>query len=268
MKPEEFYHQFHVWLVANGQNYVFGLVVFIIGYLVIRFIKMRLRARMAKKSVHSTLRPFFQSLTIIGLYVLLILTVFRIINFELSFLSVIVGSFGVAAGLALSGTFQNFAGGVLILMLKPFNIGDDIVAQGQEGEVKSIQLFYTVVMTYDNRQVIIPNGKLFNEVIVNINREQRRRVDFELKLGYIVDVEQVKGIINAAIKAFPAVLHKPAQPLVGVIALELDGIRFTVRVWVNTKDYLATKIKLQEKIVKDLREADVKLPTHHLLPGT
>ena len=267
MKPEEFYHQFHLWLVANGQNYIFGLIVFIIGFWIIKLIKNRLRARMARNSVHSTLRPFFQSLTITGLYVLLILSVFRIIGFELTVFSTIIGAFGVAAGLALSGTFQNFAGGVLILMLKPFNIGDDIVAQGQEGEVKSIQLFYTVVMTYDNRSVIIPNGKLFNEVIVNINREQKRRVDFELKLGYIVDVDQVKEIIEKGIKTFPAILHKPV-PLVGVIALELDGIRFTVRVWVNTKDYLTTKIKLQEKIVKDLREADVKLPTHHLLPGT
>lgn len=267
MKPEEFYHQFHIWLVANGQNYIFGVLVFIAGFLTIRFVKMRLRVRMARQQVHSTLRPFFQSLTIIGLYVLLILTVFRIIGFELSFLSAIVASFGVAAGLALSGTFQNFAGGVLILLLKPFEIGHDIVAQGQEGEVKSIQLFYTVVMTYDNRQVIIPNGKLFNEVIVNINREQKRRIDFELKLGYIVEVDQVKEIIEKAISSFAAIMHKPA-PLVGVIALELDGIRFTVRVWVHTKDFLDTKIKLQEKIVKDLRKADVKLPTHHLLPGT
>ena len=267
MKPEEFYHQFHIWLVTNGQNYVFGLIIFALGMWVIRLIKLRLRARMARNRLDSALRPFFQSLTIIALYVLLILTVFKIIGFELSFLSAIVASFGVAAGLALSGTFQNFAGGVLILMLKPFNVNDDIVAQGQEGVVKSIQLFYTVVMTYDNRQVIIPNGKLFNEVIVNINREQKRRVDFELKLGYIVEVDQVKSIIEAAIQTFPSIQHKPA-PLVGVIALELDGIRFTVRVWVNTKDYLHTKIKLQEKIIKDLREADVKLPTHHLLPGT
>ncbi|MFI5160048.1 MAG: mechanosensitive ion channel family protein [Sphingobacteriales bacterium] len=267
MKPEEFYHQFHVWLVENGQNYIFGIILLIIGYLVIRFIKMRLRVRMARNSVHSTLRPFFQSLTIIALYVLLILTVFKIIGFELSFLSVIVGSFGVAAGLALSGTFQNFAGGVLILLLKPFEIGHEIVAQGQEGVVTSIQLFYTVVLTYDNRTVIIPNGKLFNEVIININREGKRRVDFELKLGYIVDVDQVKGIIEEAIKTFPAIIHKPA-PFVGVVALELDGIRFSVRVWVNAKDYFTTKVKLQEKIVKDLRNADVKLPTHHLLPGT
>jgi len=267
MKPEEFYHQFHIWLVANGQNYIFGILVFVAGFLAIRFIKMRLRARMARQHVHSSLRPFFQSLTITGLYVLLILSVFKIIGFELTVFSTIIGAFSVAAGLALSGTFQNFAGGVLILLLKPFDLGHEIVAQGQEGVVTSIQLFYTVVLTYDNRTVIIPNGKLFNEVIVNINREGKRRVDFELKLGYIVDVDQVKGIIETAFKAFPAIIHKPA-PFVGVVALELDGIRFTVRVWVNTKDYFSTKVKLQEKIVKDLREADVKLPTHHLLPGT
>jgi small conductance mechanosensitive channel len=222
---------------------------------------------MARHKVDSSLRPFFLSLTITALYVLLILFVFRIIGFELTVFSTIIGAFSVAAGLALSGTFQNFAGGILILLLKPFDLGDDIIAQGQEGAVTSIQLFYTVVVTYDNRTVIIPNGKLFNEVIVNINREQNRRVDFELKLGYIVDVDQVKDIINKAIKAMPAVVKTPA-PLVGVIALELDGIRFTVRVWVKKGDFLATKIKLQESIVKDLRDADVKLPTHHMLPGT
>jgi len=267
MKLDEFYHQFHVWLVTNGQRYVFGLFILFIGFWVVKLIKTRLRARLARHEVDSALRPFFVSLTITSLYVLLIYLVFTIIGFELTMLSTIFGALTVAAGLALSGTFQNFAGGILILLLKPFGLHDDIVAQGQEGVVTSIQLFYTVVLTYDNRTVIIPNGKLFNEVIVNVNREGKRRIDFELKLGYIVEVDQVNSIINAAIKSMPGILSKPA-PLVGVIALELDGIRFTVRVWVNTKDYTTTKIKLQEKIIKDLREADVKLPTHHLLPGT
>ncbi|MBS1520359.1 MAG: mechanosensitive ion channel family protein [Bacteroidetes bacterium] len=267
MKLDEFYHQFHVWVVNNGQSYVFGLIILFIGFWAIKLIKTRLRARLARNEVDSALRPFFVSLTITSLYVLLVYIVFKIIGFELSVLSTVFGAITVAVGLALSGTFQNFAGGVLILLLKPFELHDDIVAQGQEGVVTSIQLFYTVVLTYDNRTVIIPNGKLFNEVIVNVNREGKRRVDFELKLGYIVEVDQVNGIINKAIKDMPGVLSKPA-PVVGVIALELDGIRFTVRVWVNTKDYFSTKIKLQEKIIKDLREADVKLPTHHLLPGT
>ncbi|MDB5141372.1 MAG: mechanosensitive ion channel family protein [Mucilaginibacter sp.] len=267
MKLEEFYHQFHIWLITRGPNYVAGILIFLIGIWFIRHLKSRIRKRMSNRQVNSTLQPFFLSLAITTLYVLLTLSVFSIIGFELSFLSAIIASFGVAAGLALSGTFQNFAGGVLILLLKPFELKDNIIAQGQDGIVTSIQLFYTVLITGDNRTVIIPNGKLFNEVIVNITREGKRRLDFELKLGYIVDVDQVKGIIDNAIKATKGVIRKP-EPIVGVYALEIDGIRFTVRVWVNPNDYFDVKLFLQEKIVKDLRDADVKLPTHHLLPGT
>lgn len=267
MKLEEFYHQFHLWLVANGQNYVFGLIVLLTGFWAIKLFKNRMRARLDRNQVDSSLRPFFLSLTITALYVLLILSVFRIIGFELTVFSTIIGAFGVAAGLALSGTFQNFAGGVLILLLKPFEITDYVVAQGQEGTVMSIQLFYTVLKTIDNRTIIIPNGKLFNEVIINVNRERRRRLDFELKLGYIVPVDEVKEVIYNAIKAAPNIIPDPA-PLVGVIALEIDGIRFTVRVWVDPDDYLGVKIFLQEKIIKDLREADIELPAHHNLPGT
>jgi small conductance mechanosensitive channel len=267
MKLEEFYHQFHIWLITRGPNYVAGILIFLIGIWFIRHLKSRIRKRMSNGQVNSTLQPFFLSLAITTLYVLLTLSVFSIIGFVLSFLSAIIASFGVAAGLALSGTFQNFAGGVLILLLKPFELKDNIIAQGQDGIVTSIQLFYTVLLTGDNRTVIIPNGKLFNEVIVNITREGKRRLDFELKLGYIVDVDQVKGIIDNAIKATKGIIRKP-EPVVGVYALEIDGIRFTVRVWVNPNDYFDIKLFLQEKIVKDLRDADVKLPTHHLLPGT
>jgi small conductance mechanosensitive channel len=226
-----------------------------------------MRERMDRNSVNSALRPFFQSLTVTALYVILILSVFKIIGFELTLFSTIIGAFSVAAGLALSGTFQNFAGGVLILLLKPFNLSDYVVAQGQEGTVMSIQLFYTVLKTIDNRTIIIPNGKLFNEVIINVNREKTRRLDFELKLGYVVEVDKVKEIIYNAIKATPKIIATP-KPLVGVIALEIDGLRFTVRVWVKPDDYLTTKIFLQEKIVKDLRDADIQLPQHHVLPGT
>ena len=267
MKLEEFYTEFHHWLITRGPNYVSGILLFLIGLWFIRLLKTRMRNRMSKKQVHSTLQPFFLSLTITTLYALLTLCVFNIIGWELSFLSAIIASFGVAAGLALSGTFQNFAGGVLILMLKPFELKDNIIAQGQDGIVTSIQLFYTVLLTGDNRTVIIPNGKLFNEVIINVTRQGKRRLEFELKLGYIVDVDQVKGIIDNAVKATKGVILKPA-PIIGVIALELDGIRFTVRVWVNPADYFDIKLFLQEKIVKDLREADVKLPVHHMLPGT
>jgi len=171
MKLEEFYAEFHHWLITRGPNYVSGILIFLIGLWFIRLLRTRMRNRMSRQQVHSTLQPFFLSLTITTLYALLTLFVFNIIGWELSFLSAIIASFGVAAGLALSGTFQNFAGGVLILLLKPFELKDNIIAQGQDGIVTSIQLFYTVLLTGDNRTIIIPNGKLFNEVIINVTRE-------------------------------------------------------------------------------------------------
>ncbi|MFD0794560.1 mechanosensitive ion channel family protein [Mucilaginibacter litoreus] len=214
---------------------------------------------MSKRNIHSALQPFFLSLSITALYVLLILSVLNFVGFQLTFISTVIGAVGVAAGLALSGTLQNFAGGVLILLLKPFEIEDSIRAQGQDGKVTSIQIFYTVLITVDNKTVIIPNGKLFNEVIVNVTREGKRRLDFELKLGYVVDIDQVKQVINNAILAIPEVLNEPVTR-VGVTSLELDGMRFTVNVWVQPANYLTAKIALQEKIIKDLATAGVKLP--------
>jgi len=259
MELKEFYHKFHVWAVDNGPKAVTGLLLFFVGLWFISTLRKRINRHIRSTAVHSALQPFFLSLTVAALYSALIFTVLNLIGFQLTFMSTIFGAFGVAAGLALSGTLQNFAGGVLILMLKPFDVDDSIVAQGQEGKVTSIQIFYTVLITADSKTVIIPNGKLFNEVIVNITREGRRRLDFEIKLGYAANVTQVKQIINDAIKAIPAILHEPATR-VGVVALEIDGVRFTINVWVEPANFLATKIELQERIVIALAEAGVKLP--------
>ncbi|WP_374949926.1 mechanosensitive ion channel family protein [Mucilaginibacter sp.] len=259
MELKEFYHKFHVWAVDKGPNFLFGILLLLAGIWFIRFLRSRLRLRMTKRNVHSSLQPFVLSLTITSLYVLLIIMVMNIVGLELTIFTTIIGAFSVAAGLALSGTFQNFAGGVLILLLKPFDIDDSIVAQGQSGKVTSIQIFYTVLVTVDNKTVIIPNGKLFNEVIVNETREGKRRLDFELKLGYAIDVDQVKEVITKAILATPNLLKEPATR-VGVVALELDGIRFIVNVWVDPGNFLVAKIALQERIIKDLAAAGVKLP--------
>ena len=256
---DEYYTQFHHWLINRGPNYLGGIIIFFIGLWFIRWLRNRLRMRMARRQVHSSLQPFFLSLTITALYVLLVIWVMNIIGWEMTIFTTIIGAFSVAAGLALSGTFQNFAGGVLILLLKPFEIDDSIVAQGQDGKVVSIQMFYTVLITADNKTVIIPNGKLFNEVITNITREGKRRLDIDFKLGFGVDIEQVKGIISESIKAVPNILDEPASK-VGVLLLEADGMRFTVRVWVNPAHFLGTKMALQEKIINDLKVAGIKLP--------
>jgi small conductance mechanosensitive channel len=185
--------------------------------------------------------------------------VLDIIGFQLTGLTTIIGAFGVAAGLALSGTFQNFAGGVLILLLKPFEIDDYIVAQSQEGKVTSIQIFYTVLLTVDNRTIIIPNGKLFNEVIVNVSRENKRRLDFEFRLGYAADIDKAKKIVLDAIGRTQDVL-KDYPIRVGIIGLEVDSLRFTVNVWVEPDNFLVTKIALMESIIKDLGVGGIVFP--------
>lgn len=258
MKLEEFYTGAYTWLLIHGSKLLISIILLLVGLRLIKILERRIRNRMSKNKVHSSLQPFFLSLAITALYILLIVLALNINGFELSVFSSIFAGFTVAVGLALSGTFQNFAGGVLILLLKPFQLNDNIIAQGQDGRVVSIQIFYTVLITADNKTIIIPNGKLFNEVIVNVTREGKRRLDFEVKLGYIVDVDQVKQVIINAIKSTPDILADPAIR-VGIIAFEVDSIRFTVNVWVNPADFLNVKIALQEKIIKDLKAAGVKL---------
>ena len=258
MELHEFYNQASQWLIINGSKLLIGLIVLLVGLRLIKLFTVRIRTRMSKREVHSSLQPFFLSLTITALYVLLIILVLNILGYPLTVFSTILGGFTVAVGLALSGTFQNFAGGVLILLLKPFELDDNIVAQGQEGKVTSIQIFYTVLITADNKTIIIPNGKLFNEVIVNITREGKRRLDFEIKLGYYVDIDEVKQIMEDTINSTTTVLKKPA-PRVGLIGLEVDSMRFTVNVWVEPANFLNTKIALQENIIKNLKAAGVRL---------
>lgn len=259
MELKEFYTQFHIWLINRGPKYLGGIIVFFIGIWFIKFLRSRLRDRMSKRQVHSSIQPFLLSLTITSLYVLLVILVMNIIGFELTIFTTIIGAFSVAAGLALSGTFQNFAGGVLILLLKPFELDDSITAQGQDGKVTSIQIFYTVLLTVDNKTIIIPNGKLFNEVIVNFSRESRRRLDFEFKLGYAADIEKAKAIVLNIVNTTETILVDfPVR--VGVIGLEVDSVRFTVNVWVRPDDFLGTKIFLMESIIKKLGAAGITFP--------
>lgn len=258
MELHKFYNQASQWLIINGSKFLIALVILLVGLRLIKLFTVRIRTRMSKRQVHSSLQPFFLSLTITALYVLLIILVLNTMGYPLTVFSTILGGFTVAVGLALSGTFQNFAGGVLILLLKPFELDDNIIAQGQEGKVTSIQIFYTVLITADNKTIIIPNGKLFNEVIVNITREGKRRLDFEIRLGYYVDIDHVKQIMLDTVNSTDSVLKGP-EVRVGLIGLEVDSMRFAVNVWVEPANFLNTKITLQENIIKNLKAAGIKL---------
>ena len=260
MKAVKFYDDAYMWLVDSGIRVGTGIIVFLVGIWIIKILRTRLRKLMLKSEVHSSLQPFIFSLSIPALYVLLSsLLVIDILGLQLTMFTTILGAFSVAIGLSLSGTFQNFAGGVLILLLKPFEINDSIIAQGQEGKVTSILIFYTVLLTVDNKTIIIPNGKLFNEVIVNLSREKQRRLDFEVRLGYAADIDKAKELILDAIATTDSIL--PDLPVrVGITGLDVDSIRVSVNVWLDPADYLTAKIMLMEKIIKGLGAARHCIP--------
>jgi small conductance mechanosensitive channel len=259
MKIEKFYDQATVWIFKYGPGFLIGLLVLFIGLWLINLLLKWWQGHMQRKEIDPTIKPFLQSLVGVVLRVLLILGVVQIMGVSITLFTALVGAFGVAAGLALSGTLQNFASGVLILLLKPFVVGDNIIAQGLEGSVTSIQIFYTIVKTFDNRIVVIPNSKLSNEVIINISREGTRRLDIELKFANNIDYNEVKSVISTSIDKSKNILETPNRRI-GIAGLDSDGYRVSVNVWVHAHGFQDTKLAVQENILQDIKASGIKIP--------
>lgn len=259
MNLEKFYDKALDWIITMGPRILAALLALLVGLWLIRLIKKWTRTRMQKRAINSTLGPFLQSLIISVLYVLLVLMLMQILGIQMTLFAALLGGITVAAGLALSGTMQNFASGILILLLKPFRIGDNIITQGQEGMVTAIQIFYTVITTFDNKMVIVPNSKLSNEIIINTSREGKRRMDIELKLHYGIDMEKVRYIIDGILQDDKDILTEPA-PRVGVSALDPDGYKVMVNAWVKPHGFQDERMGLQEKIIDGIKRAGIKLP--------
>ncbi|WP_316796554.1 mechanosensitive ion channel family protein [Pedobacter agri] len=254
-----FYDKIYDWLIDRGPAFILGVSLLFIGLWLIKLFSRWSNSAMTKRAVNPSLTPFLTSLIIIALRIVLVLSVMQIIGIQLTFLTVLVGGIGVAAGLALSGTLQNFASGVLILLLKPFVVGDNIIAQGQEGTVKSIQIFYTIVRTFDNRSVVIPNSKLSNEVIINISKEGVRRLDIEIKFSYGIDFDQIVQIFNKTVDDFKRCLKTPERRI-GVSTLEDSGYKVAMNIWVKAHGFMDTKLSFQQQLMENLKNGGVKLP--------
>lgn len=172
----------------------------------------------------------------------------QILGIRLTIFAAVIAAFGAAAGLALSGTLQNFASGILILLLKPFKVGDNILAQGIEGTVSSIQIFYTVITPYDNRTVIMPNSKLSNEVIINITQQGFRRLDVTLTFSKQNDLATVKRVISDAVKAFPDICRDKAFR-VGVSDIGVGDYKIQINVWVKAHGFEDTRMAFNEYLL-------------------
>jgi small conductance mechanosensitive channel len=259
MNEKVIYNKLVNWLIAFGPRILLAIFILIAGIWLIRLVKRWLRNFLSHKKLDASVKPFLQGAVSTLLQILLVIALLQVLGIQMTMFAALIGAFGVAAGLALSGTLQNFTSGILILMLKPFRVGDNIVAQGQEGTVTSIQLFYTVVLTFDNKTVIFPNSKVSNEVIVNLSREGHRRIDIELKFPYKVPFERVKSVVKETIEQSDSFLNDPPCRI-GVETLESDGYKVKINIWVKAHGFNDTRLAFQEKLMTQLKGSDAKLP--------
>ncbi|KZY37662.1 mechanosensitive ion channel protein MscS [Oleiphilus sp. HI0081] len=244
--------------ILYGPKVVLAIVTLIIGLWVINRIVSKVEKHFTSKA-DPTLGSFVSSLASVIFKMMLLIAVASMVGIETTSFVAVLGAAGLAVGLALQGSLSNFAGGVLILLFKPFKVGDLIDAQGHIGVVKEIQIFNTILTTADNRVVIIPNGALSNSSMVNINQLDTRRVDFVFGIGYSDDIDKAKAIIEGLITSDSRVLKDP-EHLIAISELADSSVNFTVRVWTKTADYWAVHFTMFEAVKKAFDEQGISIP--------
>lgn len=245
--------------ISLGSKLLIAIIVFFIGrWLVRRCCRLVVRI-MEKKQVEASLFSFIRSLVNITLNFLFVIILISILGIETSSFIALFASAGVAVGMALSGTLQNFAGGVMILLFKPFKVGDFIEAQGQSGTVKEIQIFNTIVATADNKIIIIPNGGLSTGIMKNYSKEENRRVDWEFGIGYGDSYDKAKMVITKLIESDSRILKDPAY-FIALTSLGESSVNIVVRAWVKAPDYWGVFFDMNEKVYKTFAEENLSIP--------
>ncbi|WP_462347977.1 mechanosensitive ion channel family protein [Butyricimonas faecihominis] len=245
--------------ISVGSKILLAIVVFIVGRWIVRRLNKLLAKILEKRHVEASLSTFVKSLVNITLTLLLIIVVIGVLGIETSSFIALFASAGVAIGMALSGTLQNFAGGVMILLFKPFKVGDTIEAQGQSGTVREIQIFNTILATPDNKIIIIPNGGLSTGLMKNYSREATRRVDWEFGIAYGDDYTKAKAVIARLLDADGRVLKDPAY-FIALTSLGESSVNIVVRAWVNAGDYWGVYFDMNEKVYKTFAEESLNIP--------
>lgn len=245
--------------VSLGSKLLIALIVFIIGRWIIKRIKRIIIRIMQKKEVEASLFSFVKSLVNITLNFIFIIILISILGIETSSFIALFASAGVAVGMALSGTLQNFAGGVMILLFKPFRVGDFIEAQGQSGTVKEIQIFNTIMTTADNKIIIVPNGGLSTGITKNYSQASTRRVDWEFGIAYGDSYNQARAVLIRLLEEDKRILKDPAY-FIALTSLGESSVNIVVRAWVNSADYWGVFFDMNEKVYKTFAAEKLNIP--------
>jgi small conductance mechanosensitive channel len=246
-------------LVVWGPKLVGSIFALIIGLYLANMIAGAVGKQMEKKELDPSLQPFLKSLISTLLKVLVVVSVLGMVGIQMTSFIAVLGAAGLAVGMALSGTLQNFAGGVMILIFKPFKVGDVIEAQGYIGSVNAIQIFNTILKTPDNKTIIIPNGGLSTSSMVNYSTEPTRRVDWTFGIAYGDDVDLAKKTLNDLLSTNEKVLSEPPV-FIEVSELADSSVNFTVRAWANSADYWSVFFFMQEMVYKKFADVGLNIP--------
>ena len=245
--------------VDIGGRILGALVIFIIGRFLISFLNKLVRRILERRKVDAGIRSFVESLVNILLMVLLIVAIVDKLGIETTSFAALLASAGVAVGMALSGNLQNFAGGLIILIFRPYKVGDWIECQGESGSVKEIQIFHTILTTADNKTVYIPNGSASSGVVVNYSNEETRRVDWVVGVEYGEDYARVEEAARRIVAADKRILDTPA-PFIALDALDASSVNIRIRVWVKNADYWGVYYDVQRAIYDEFNKAGIGFP--------
>lgn len=245
--------------VDYGISFIMAIIVLLLGLSVIKFIVKSFRKTLNKRDVDSSLKPFLTSIVSALLKVMLIISVAGMLGIQMTSFVAVLGAAGLAVGLALQGSLSNFAGGVLILILKPFKVGDFIEANGFAGTVREIQIFYTYITTGQNQEIVVPNATLSNNAVKNYSFHDTRRIDMTFGIGYTDDIDKAKNILADLLNTDERILKDPAYSIF-IEALADSSVNFHLRAWSKNTDYWDIVNGLNEKVKKAFDAASINIP--------
>lgn len=245
--------------ITYGIQLVQAIVTLVIGLWIVGMVVGVIGKVMDKSNTDPSLAGFIRSLISILLKIMVYITAIGMLGVEMTSFIAILGAAGLAVGMALSGTLQNFAGGVMILLFKPYKVGDFIEAQGYSGSVKEIQIFITILTTPDNKTVIIPNGPLATGSLINYSAQTTRRVDWTYGIAYGDDLDKAYELLNKFIAEDERILKDP-EPFLALSELADSSVNIVVRVWVNSADYWGVHFDMNEKVYKQFEQAGLSIP--------
>jgi small conductance mechanosensitive channel len=259
MTTQEIMDKMAEMALEYGPRLIGAIVVWIVGVLIIKVISKGFSKMLDKRETDDTLKPFLKGIVSTLLKIMLVISVLGMIGIEMTSFIAILGALGLAVGLALSGTLQNFAGGVILLIFKPFKVGDLIDAQGYTGSVSEIQIFNTILKTPDNKTIIVPNGGLSTSAMTNYSTEETRRVDWTIGIGYGDNANKAKQVIKKLCDEDSRILKDP-EAFIAVSELADSSVNFTVRAWVKSEDYWGVFFDMNKNVYEVFDKEGLNIP--------